>query len=472
MLDHPVRLLSSFLKGRSLLWLVAMAVFMQMLDTTIVNTALPAMARDLGESPLRMQSVIISYALAVALLTPASGWLADRFGTRHLFAAAILVFTLGSLLCGAAQTLHQLVAARVLQGVGGAMLIPVGRLAVLRSYPRDQFLSAMSFIVVPALVGPLIGPTLGGWLTQVLSWHWIFLVNIPVGIIGMAAALRLMPDFRADHPGRFDGLGYVVLAASMITISVALDGLSNPHRPAWLTAGLLLFGIGSFAGYWLLARRNPNALFPLRLFDLATYRIGMLGNLFARAGSGAMPFMIPLVLQVGLGHSPLRAGAMMIPVAAAAMLSKTVVTPLVRHLGYRRVLSVNTVLVGLVMASFSLFTPGWPAWAHVLHFGLFGLLNSVQFTAMSSVTLQDLDSQLASAGNSLQSMVMIMSISIGVALASALLALFSHWLPMGGDATMPMFRATFICMGVLTSLSALVFMRLPDTVLPRRAGAP
>lgn len=470
MFDPPLSLVRRFFAGRSLLWLVAMAVFMQMLDTTIVNTALPAMARDLGESPLRMQSVIISYALAVALLTPASGWLADRFGTRHLFAAAVLVFTVGSLLCGAAQTLQQLIAARVLQGVGGAMLLPVGRLAVLRSYPRDQFLSAMSFIVVPALIGPLIGPTLGGWLTQSLSWHWIFLVNIPVGIIGVVAALRLMPDFRAAIPGRFDGVGYVLLAVSMIGISIALDGLSNPERHGWLTALLLLVGAGAFVGYWLLARRNPDALFPLRLFDLATYRIGMFGNLFARAGSGAMPFMIPLVLQVGLGHSPLRAGTMMIPVAAAAMLSKTVVTPLVRRLGYRRVLSVNTVLVGMVMASFSLLTPGWPAWLHVLHFGVFGLLNSVQFTAMSSVTLQDLDAQLASAGNSLQSMVMIMSISIGVALASALLALFGHWFPTGEGATLPVFRATFICMGLLTSLSALVFMRLPDTVASPRAA--
>lgn len=463
-------MLRGFFAGRSLLWLVALAVFMQMLDTTIVNTALPAMARDLGESPLRMQSVIISYALAVALLTPASGWLADRFGTRHLFAAAVLVFTIGSLLCGAAQSLHQLVAARVLQGVGGAMLIPVGRLAVLRSYPRDQFLSAMSFIVVPALIGPLIGPTLGGWLTQALSWHWIFLVNIPVGIIGVGAALRFMPDFRAERPGRFDGAGYLVLATSMIAISVALDGLSSPDRPVWLTAALLLVGIGALIGYVRLARRNPAPLFPLRLFDLATYRIGMLGNVFARAGSGSMPFMIPLALQVGLGHSPLRAGTMMIPVAAAAMLSRVVVTPLVRLIGYRRVLSVNTVLVGMLMASFSLFTPNWPTWAHVLHFGVFGLLNAVQFTAMSAVTLQDLDAQLASAGNSLQSMVMIMSISIGVALASGLLALFGHWLPAEPGAAMPVFRATFVCMGLLTSLSALVFMRLPDTVAPRRAG--
>ncbi|MGE8279648.1 MAG: MFS transporter, partial [Stenotrophomonas sp.] len=211
---------------KPLLWLVSLAIFMQMLDSTIVNTALPAMARSLGESPLQMQSVVFSYALAVASFIPASGWIADRFGTRRTFLAAIVLFTLGSLACALSPTLQWLVASRVLQGIGGAMLLPVGRLAVMRSVPRDQFLSAMSFIAIPALIGPLLGPTLGGWLVEVSSWHWIFLINLPIGVIGIIAALRIMPDHYGQQQHRFDLAGYLMLALGMIALSLALDGFS------------------------------------------------------------------------------------------------------------------------------------------------------------------------------------------------------------------------------------------------------
>src|SRR5688572_26986143 len=210
---------------RPMLWLVATAAFMQMLDTTIVNTALPSMATSLGESPLRMQAVIASYALAVAMLIPASGWLADRFGTRRVFVAAIVLFSVGSLACALSRQLTELVAARVLQGIGGAMLLPVGRLAVLRVVPRQDFLAAMSFVTVPGLIGPLVGPTLGGWLVQVASWHWIFLINLPLGVVGGVAALRLMPDLRQPVT-RFDVLGYVLLAFGMVAVSLSLDALS------------------------------------------------------------------------------------------------------------------------------------------------------------------------------------------------------------------------------------------------------
>lgn len=207
--------------SRSLLWLVAVGVFMQMLDSTIVNTALPSMARSLGESPLRMQSVAVAYALTMATLIPASGWLADRFGTRRVYLSAIVLFTLGSLLCAVSRDLAQLVAARVVQGVGGAMLLPVGRLAVLRTVPRAQFLAAMSFVTIPGLFGPLIGPKLGGWLVQVASWHWIFLINLPVGVLAVAAALRVMPALRGDV-ARFDFAGYLMLSFSMVAISLSL----------------------------------------------------------------------------------------------------------------------------------------------------------------------------------------------------------------------------------------------------------
>ncbi|WP_410209411.1 multidrug transporter subunit MdtD [Aquirhabdus sp.] len=446
---------------RPLLWLVAMGFFMQALDSTIVNTALPAMARSLGESPLRMQSVIIAYMLTMAIIIPVSGWLADRVGTRKIFFSAIFLFTLGSILCASSQTLPLLVASRVVQGVGGAMLLPVGRLTMLRALPRHLFLPAMSFITIPGLIGPLIGPTLGGWLVEALSWHWIFLINVPIGIIGGLATLRFMPDIRSDALMPFDSAGYFLLTSGMVALSIALDGLSELHLPHATVMLLLIFGFVSLTTYWLHAgRKGDAALFSLKLFILPSYRIGVLGNLFARIGSGSMPFLLPLLLQVCLGHTPAEAGMMMIPVALAAMLSKNFVTPLVRKFGYRQVLVANTVLVGLSIASFALMTGDEPTWLRVIHMGLFGFFNSIQFTCMNTLTLKDLDGKLASSGNGLLSMVMMLSMSLGVASAAAVLAGFTQI--MGNVAnTLEAFHSTFICVGLMTSAAAWIFWQLP-----------
>jgi len=446
--------------SRALLWLVALGVFMQMLDSTIVNTALPAMATSLGESPLRMQSVVIAYALTMAMLIPASGWLADRFGTRRVFFFAVAVFTLGSLLCAMAHTLKFLVAARVVQGIGGSMLLPVGRLAVLRSYPRKDFLAAMSFVTIPGLIGPLIGPTLGGWLVEAISWHWIFLINLPVGAIAALATLRFMPDARSDV-GAFDLAGYTMLALSMVAISLSLDGLSELGLRHATVAVLFLFGMAMFVAYWLHAARTPSPLFRLDLFRIPSYRVGVLGNLFSRIGSGSMPFLIPLLLQVGLGFTPMQAGMTMIPVALAGMASKRAVVPIVKRFGYRRVLLVNTILVGLAMASFALIGPQQPAWLRIVQLSAFGLVNSLQFTAMNTVTLRDLDGDRASSGNSLLSMVMMLSMSLGVATAGGALAAFTEAFGSEhGAATLPAFHATFACVGLVTMMSAWIFWQL------------
>src|SRR3982751_2979143 len=230
---------------RMLLWLVAIGFFMQTLDATIVNTTLPAMARSFGESPLRMQSVVVAYSLTMAMLIPASGWIADRFGTRRVYVGAIVLFVLGSVACALSGNLMQLVAARVVQGMGGAMLLPVGRLAVLRAFPRERFLQAMSFIAIPGLVGPLIGPTLGGWLAQAASWHWIFLINVPVGVIGVLATLRFMPAPVPVAVGRFDLAGYLMLAFGMAAVSLALDGLSGLGLRQASVLFLMIFGLAS-----------------------------------------------------------------------------------------------------------------------------------------------------------------------------------------------------------------------------------
>jgi EmrB/QacA subfamily drug resistance transporter len=450
-----------------LLWLVALGFFMQTLDATIVNTALPAMARSLGESPLRMQSVVVAYSLTMAMLIPATGWLADRFGTRRVYVGAIALFVLGSVLCALAPDLDLLVAARVVQGAGGAMLLPVGRLVVLRTIPRERFLQAMSFVAIPGLVGPLLGPTLGGWLVEVASWHWIFLINVPVGILGVLATLRFMPVPAPVAVKRFDLAGYVLLAFGMVAVSLALDGLSALGLRQASVLFLMIFGLASLTAYWLHALRRPDPLFSPRLFRVGSLRIGLLGNLFSRLGSACMPFLIPLLLQVTMGYSPVEAGMMMLPVALASMSMKRVTTPLIVRHGYRRVLVVNTLLVGLTMAGFGLVSPGQPLALTLLLLALFGAVNSMQFTAMNTLTLKDLESGMASSGNSLLSMVQMLAMGMGVAAAGAVLAAFTAHYGMDGVQTLQAFRASFVCMALITMASAAIFWQLA----PEDSGA-
>ncbi|MET0541006.1 MAG: multidrug transporter subunit MdtD [Variovorax sp.] len=447
---------------KSLLWLVAVGFFMQTLDATIINTALPAMAASLGESPLRMQSVIVAYALTMAMLIPASGWIADRFGTRRVFFSAIVLFVVGSLACAASHSLGQLVAARVLQGAGGALLLPVGRLALLRTVPRNEFVQAMSFVAIPGLIGPLLGPTLGGWLVQYASWHWIFLINVPVGLAGCIATLKFMPDLRAVVLRPFDGLGYAFLAFGMVAISLALDGVSELGLQQIGVMLLMVFGFASLVAYWLHAARRPDPLFSPDMLRIPTYSVGLLGNLFSRLGSGCMPFLVPLLLQVSMGYSPLHAGLTMLPIALAGMAMKRATTPLITRYGYRRVLLVNTLLVGGTMATFALSSPGQPLGLLVVQLMAFGACNSLQFTAMNTVTLRDLSPEMASSGNSLFSMVQMLAMSLAVAAASTVLAgfgeLFGKATPL---ATLHAFQATFAGMGLLTIASALIFWHLP-----------
>ena len=446
-----------------LLWLVAVGFFMQTLDATIVNTALPAMAQSLGESPLRMQSVVVAYSLAMAMLIPASGWIADRFGPRRVYLGAISAFVLGSVLCALSPRLDLLVAARVLQGLGGALLLPVGRLVVLRTFPRDQFLHAMGFVTIPGLVGPLIGPTLGGWLVETASWHWIFLINVPVGLAGCMATLRFMPQVQGPPAGRFDAAGYGLLAFGMVALSLGLDGLSGLGMGQAAVLLLMVFGLASVAAYWLHAARVPQPLFSPHLFAQPSLRIGLLGNLFARLGSGSMPFLVPLLLQVSMGYSPLQAGMMMLPVAVAGMGAKPLAMWLIDRMGYRRVLVGNTLAVGVVMASFALTSPDHPWALRVAQLALFGAVNSLQFTAMNTVTLKDLAPDMASSGNSLLSMVQMLAMGMGVAAAGAVLGAFTALWGGAAGQTLPAFHATFACMGLMTMAAAGIFAQLaPD----------
>lgn len=445
--------------ARVLPWLVAIAFFMQTLDGTILNTALPAMAQDLAENPLRMQSVVIAYMLTVALLIPASGWLADRFGTRRIFFLAIVLFTLGSLFCAISTTLDQLVISRVLQGMGGALMLPVGRLVVLRAYPRSEFVKVMTFIALPGMVGPLIGPTLGGWLVEYASWHWIFLINLPVGLVGGIAAFRFMPDLKSTERIRFDSVGFLLFGAAMVLITIALEGLGEMHMPHARVLLLMVIGSACLAAYWLRAGHIDKPLFSPALFRTRSFAVGIFGNLFARLGSGALPFLLPLLLQVALGYSPAQAGMMMIPLAAGAMLIKPLAKPLIDRLGYRRILIGNTLLLGCLIASLATLDATTPLALLLLHLGLIGMVNSMQFTAMNTVTLVGLSYQDASSGNGLLSVVVQLSMSLGVAAAGALLGGFT--LPGGdGDAVLQAFQMTFLCIGGLSMLAATLFFQL------------
>ena len=456
---------------RILLWIVAVGFFMQTLDATIVNTALPAMAASLGESPLHMQSVIVAYSLTMAMLIPASGWLADRFGTRKVFLFAIAVFSLGSLACASSRHLNELLAARVLQGLGGALLLPVGRLAVLRTFPRGEFLEAMSFVAIPGLIGPLLGPTLGGWLVQSASWHWVFLINLPVGLIGLVATARFMPDLRVPKPDPFDTAGYVLLAFGMVAISLAIEAAGLVGRGG--AAALGVGGLVALVVYWLHAVRHERPLYSTQLFRVRTLSVGLLGNLFCRLGSGAMPFLIPVSLQLLLNFSPMHAGLMMLPTALAGMGIKRAATPLIRRFSYRNVLVVNTLLLGLLMASFALRQPDWPLGWQVLQLAAFGAVNSLQFTAMNTITLKDLDGASASSGNGLLSMVQMLAMSLGVAVAGAVL---SEWSQAYGGTEVPgavlhAFQSTFLTVGFITVVSAAVFWQLPrEARTPPRDG--
>ncbi|MDH1839341.1 multidrug transporter subunit MdtD [Aeromonas caviae] len=440
-------------------WLTAVGFFMQTLDGTILNTALPSMAEALGESPLQMQSVIIAYMLTVALLIPASGWLADRFGTRRVYLVAILLFTLGSLACAIANTLPMLVIARVLQGVGGALLMPIGRLAVLRVYSKHELLRVMSFVTIPGLLGPLIGPALGGWLVEVASWHWVFLINLPVGLLGFVASWHFMPDLR-QHTARFDWQGFVLFSVGMVLVSVGLQGLGEHSISTGWALFAVLFGLAAMASYWLYAATAEQPLFSLALFKTSTFAIGIWGNLFARLGSGAMPFLTPLFLQLGLGFSPSKAGMTMIPTVIGAMLTKTLVNKLIPRIGYRRILIGNTLALGAMIASFYFIDNQVPHGVLLVWLAVFGAINSLQFSAMNTLTLQDLSSEHASSGNGLLSVVMQLSMSLGVAIAASLLGLFSIGQPEESGRWLEGFHLTYLCIGLMSMLAALIFAQL------------
>lgn len=437
-------------------WIAAMAFFMQALDATILNTALPAIAHSLGRSPLAMQSAIISYTLTVAMLIPVSGWLADRFGTRRVFMIAVSLFTLGSFACAMSGSLSQLVVFRVIQGIGGAMMMPVARLALIRAYPRSELLPVLNFVTMPGLVGPILGPLLGGVLVTWASWHWIFLINIPIGLLGLLYARKYMPNFTTPRRS-FDMSGFLLFGLSLVLISSGMELFGERIVASYIGILIIFGGLFLLMTYIWHARRHPTPIIALPMFKTRTFSVGIIGNLASRLGTGCVPFLMPLMLQVGFGYTALIAGCMMAPTAIGSLLAKSTVTQVLRWFGYRKTLLGVTMVIGLLIAQFSLQSPGMEVWMLILPLFVLGMAMSTQFTAMNTITLADLTDENASSGNSVLAVTQQLSISLGVAVSAAVLRMYEG---IDNFNTVEQFHYTFLTMGAVTLVSALVFLLL------------
>lgn len=442
-------------------WLGALAIFMQALDATILNTGLPSIAKSLGESPLEMQSVIVSYTLTVALLIPLSGWLADRFGTKRIFILAVGLFSLGSVFCSVSNTLDQLVLARIFQAIGGAMMVPVARLTLIYAYPKDQLLKVINFITIPGLIGPMLGPAVGGFLVEKLSWHWIFLINVPVGLIAVLVAKSIIPNF-TNKVGRFDLLGWILFSGGLTMLTLVIEKWNSPTISTTQLIMLCLLAVLMGVTYVYYARRAKDPLIKLDLFKITTLRLGLIGNLVTRFGIGGMPLMIPLLLQVGYGYSAMYAGMMMIPQALSNLVSRNFVVPIVRRFGYRSTLITNTILTGLLISCFFFITPNTPYWVIIILMIGNGAFNAIQFTSMNTISLADLDQETSSEGNSLLSVTQQLAVSLGISLSAMVLMIFQNSAVAVSSDQIAVFRYTFLVMGLITVLSSFVFTKLSN----------
>ncbi len=449
---------------RYLPWVVATALFMEQLDSTIVNTAIPAMAQSLGVAPLSLKAVVTSYILSLAVGIPVSGWIADRYGTRRVLAIAVGIFTFASVLCGLAVNVPILVAARIFQGLGAAMMTPVGRLAIIRTFPKSELLVAMNFVIIPALIGPLLGPTVGGLIVHWLSWREIFFVNVPIGIAALVIIYRHMPNYLGDAPRPLDVVGLVLFGSGTALLSWLLE-IFGEHNIDLSSGGvLLLLSLSLLAAYAWHARQFDHPLIRLSLFKVRTFRVSVAGGFITRLGIGGTPFLLPLLYQLGLGLPPWESGLLMMPAAAAAMGMKVLSTRILRRHGFRRILVANTVILGAVICLFSLVTPNTPV-ALIVLLGLAqGFFNSLQFSSLNVMGYADIGPADSSMATSIASTFQQMSLSFGLACGSLIAAWYLGNLPQTQQmAVTTALHHTFLTVGGLTILSSLSFWTLrPD----------
>src|SRR5690348_7325612 len=432
---------------------------MEGLDSTMIAVSIPAMAKSLGESPLRLNVVITTYLLSLAVFIPVSGWIADRFGARRVFCAAVLIFAGGSALCGLATSLPMLVAMRVVQGFGGAMMTPVGRLILLRSFPRAGLVSAMNWMTIPAMIGPMVGPIVGGALTSYASWRWIFFLNIPIGVLGGALALWLFENFRAPAPARFDLVGFAVAGLGLFLLEFAIENLGRPIiTPA---AGFAFFpiAIALVILYVLHARRSPSPVLDLNLLKIKTFYIGTVTGGLCRMGLDATPFMLPLLFQVGFGLSPIAAGLLSFSSTLGAMFVRTFSRVLLRFLGFRRTLVGGAVLSAAVTAAYALWSADTPRWMIVVVMLLSGCVRSIQYLALNTISYADIPTAALSRATSVSGAVQQVARGFGVAVGAALLALVAGSAPV----TTADFRVVFLMVALIPLFSVFGFLRLAAT---------
>ncbi len=446
---------------RVLPWLVAVAFFMQSLDTTILNTAVPAIAQAMDVTPLNMKSVLASYTLSLAVFIPISGWMADRFGTRRVFASAIGLFTVGSLLCGLSTNIGMLVACRIVQGMGGAMMVPVGRMTMVRTFPKSELIRAMSFVAIPSLVGPMVGPLLGGIIVHYLHWSMVFLVNIPVGLAGLYLVRRYLPDYREDKMHGLDVLGLILFGAGISLLSYVLEIFGEHGLGDLEILGLLAISLLLLTGYGIRATQVRHPLLRLGLFRLRTFRAAVIGSFVGRLGLGGIPFLFPLLYQIGLGYSPIESGLLVLPQSMAAMGLKMVVPRILARFGYRTVLIANTLTVGCLIMLFATVGQDTPAWRIALQAFILGFFTSMQYTSMNTLVYADVTANMTSAASTIASTGQQMSISFGVASASLIAAIFvPQHLHSDPAAMIHGVHQAFIVLGLITIVSSVVFMEL------------
>jgi len=445
---------------RLLPWLIAVAFFMESLDTTILNTAVPAIATALHVAPLSMKSVLASYTLSLAVFIPISGWMADRFGTRRVFASAIGIFTLGSFLCGMSSNIHVLVACRILQGCGGSMMVPVGRLTLVRTFAKSELVRAMSFVSIPALIAPMLGPIAGGLIVGYLHWRFIFFVNIPIGLLGLYFVYRHLPDYR-EHTDPLDVAGLILFGSGIALLSYVLEVFGEHTLNVLEILGLLAVSIVLLAAYGFHATRTAHPMLRLTLFRIRTFRAAVSGSFVARLGIGGIPFLFPLLYQVGLGFTPIQSGLLMMPQAVAAMSLKPAMPRILARFGYRAVLISNTLLMGLQVLLFATIGKGTPVWLIVIEVFCFGLFTSLQYTSMNTLVYADVNEEQASSASSIASTMQQMAISFGVASASLVTAFF---IPDRHTSSAPQFihgiHRAYLVLGGMTIISTIVFREL------------
>ena len=440
--------------------IVACALFMENLDGTVISTALPAIAHDLHQSPIQLKLALTAYLLTLAIFIPASGWFADRFGGRTVFRLAILIFAFGSVLCGFAGSIESLVAARALQGVGGAMMVPVGRLVILRTVPRSELVDALAWLTIPALIGPVLGPPVGGFITTYFSWRWIFWINIPVAAVGIVMASLFIPNIRGETSTPFDYLGFILSGVGLATLVSGSAAADVGGVSLLVIFGLLAVGLLSVILYVFHARRARAPILDLKLLRFPTFRAGVVGGSFFRIGVGAMPFLLPLLLQLGFGMSPLQSGLLTFVAAIGAMGMKVAAGKILEWFGFHKVLVANAVISAVFIAAPAFFTVSTPISIVLLVLFIGGFFRSLQFTCINAISYAEIDQPEMSQATSFASAFQQLALSLGVTVGAAILQLS---LAFRGrtNLTAEDFLPAFLVVALISLMSAISFASLP-----------